>query len=63
MSMLYSIIKIKIDISNDELLETIWEHMNEIKRGGVGEKVKDIIKLNIPCANTIMICVKVYKKN
>jgi len=54
--MLYSIIKIKIDIC----WETIWEHMNEIKRGGVGEEVKDIIKLNIPCANTIMIGVKVF---
>jgi hypothetical protein len=36
--MLYSIIEIKIDISNDELLETIWEHMNEIKRGGEGKR-------------------------
>jgi acyl-ACP thioesterase len=33
-SMLYSKIKAEIDINNDELLETIWEHMKEIKRGG-----------------------------
>jgi len=34
MSMLYSKIKIEIDTNNDELLETIWEHMKEIKRVG-----------------------------
>jgi hypothetical protein len=33
MSISYKKIKIKIDINNDELLETIWEHMGEIKRG------------------------------
>jgi hypothetical protein len=33
MSISYKKIKIKIDINNDELLETIWEHMKEIKRG------------------------------
>jgi hypothetical protein len=38
MSMLYSKIKIEIDINNDELLETIWEHMRKIKMEG-GEKV------------------------
>jgi len=30
MSKLYKKIKIKIDINNDELLETIWEHMKDI---------------------------------
>jgi len=30
-SMLYSKIKIKIDINKDELLKTIWEHMRELK--------------------------------
>jgi hypothetical protein len=35
--MLYSKIKIETDINNDELLETIWKHMKEIKeRGGGG---------------------------
>jgi len=38
MSMLYSKIKIEIDINNDELSETIWEHMKEIQMEG-GEKV------------------------
>ncbi len=33
MSMLYSKIKIEIDTNVDELLETIWEHMKEIKGG------------------------------
>ncbi len=33
MSMLKNKIKIEIDINNDELLKTIWEHMREIKRG------------------------------
>jgi hypothetical protein len=38
MSILYSkiIIKFEIDINNDEPLETIWEHMKEIKRGEIG---------------------------
>jgi hypothetical protein len=36
--MLYSKIKIEIDINYDELLETIWEHVREIKMEG-GEKV------------------------
>jgi hypothetical protein len=36
MSMLYSKIKFEIDINNDELLEIIWEHMREIKRGEIG---------------------------
>jgi hypothetical protein len=30
MSILYSKIKFEIDINDDELLETIWEHMKEI---------------------------------
>ncbi len=30
MSMLYSKIKIEIDTNNDELLETIWEHIRTI---------------------------------
>jgi hypothetical protein len=41
--MLYSKIKIEIDTNNDELLETIWEHLK-----GRNKKVKrrgDIIKL------------------
>jgi hypothetical protein len=29
--MLYSKIKFVIDMNNDELLETIWEHMRKIK--------------------------------
>jgi hypothetical protein len=33
MFFLYNKIKIEIDINNDELLETICEHMREIKRG------------------------------
>jgi flagellar basal body-associated protein FliL len=33
MHMLYIKIKIEIDINNDELLQSIWEHMKEIKRG------------------------------
>jgi hypothetical protein len=33
MSMLYSKIKFEININNDELLETIWEHTREVKRG------------------------------
>jgi hypothetical protein len=32
--MLYSKIKFEIDTNNDELLETIWEHMREINGGG-----------------------------
>jgi hypothetical protein len=36
MSMLYSKIKIEIDINNDELLEIIWKHMREMKRGRGG---------------------------
>jgi hypothetical protein len=32
---LYSTIKIEIDINNDELLKTIFEHMKG-KRGGLG---------------------------
>jgi hypothetical protein len=36
MSMLYNKIKFEIDINNDELLKTIWEHMREIKRGERG---------------------------
>ncbi len=35
-SMLYSKIKVEIDINNYELLETIWEHMKEIKGGEIG---------------------------
>ncbi len=33
MFILYNKIKFEIDINNDELLETICEHMREIKRG------------------------------
>jgi len=44
MSMLYNKIKFEIDINNDELLKTIWEHMREIKRGGR----EDINKLTKP---------------
>jgi hypothetical protein len=36
MFILYNKIKIEIDINNYELLETIWEHMREIKRGERG---------------------------
>jgi hypothetical protein len=32
MFIIYNKIKIEIDINNDELLETICEHMREIKR-------------------------------
>jgi hypothetical protein len=31
--MLYINFKFEIDINNDDLLETVWEHMREIKRG------------------------------
>jgi hypothetical protein len=34
MSMLYSKIKFDIDVNNDDLLETIWEHMKQRKGGG-----------------------------
>jgi hypothetical protein len=34
--MLYSKIKFEININNDELLETIWEHTREVKRGEGG---------------------------
>jgi hypothetical protein len=44
MCILYNKIKFGVDINNDELLKTIWEHMKEIKRGqGGGER--DIIEL------------------
>jgi hypothetical protein len=33
--MLYSEIKFEIDINNDELLGTIWEHMRDIKWGEI----------------------------
>ncbi len=36
MSMLKNKIKIEIDINNDELLKTIWEHAREINRGEGG---------------------------
>jgi hypothetical protein len=36
MFILYNKIKFEIDINNDELLETICEHMKEIKRGETG---------------------------
>lgn len=32
-TMLYDTIKFEIHTYNDELLETIWEHMKEIKKG------------------------------
>jgi len=32
--MLYNKIKFDIDINNNELLETICEHMTKIKKGG-----------------------------
>jgi len=35
-SILYDKIKIEIDINNDELLETIWEHMRKKKGGSRG---------------------------
>jgi hypothetical protein len=35
--------KIKININNDELLKTIWEHTKKIKMGRVSEE--NIIKL------------------
>jgi hypothetical protein len=31
MSMLYNNIKIDINTNNDQLLETIWEHMKEVR--------------------------------
>jgi hypothetical protein len=43
MSMMYSKIKVEIGINNDELLETIWKFMQEIK-WGEGE-VGNIIEL------------------
>jgi hypothetical protein len=36
MSMLYTKIKFKINTNNGELLETVWERIKEIKRGGEG---------------------------
>jgi hypothetical protein len=44
---LYSIIKIEIDISNDELLEIVWESMREIKRCR-GNVIK-LINLHLHC--------------
>jgi hypothetical protein len=45
--MLYNKNNIEIDINNDELLETIWEHMKEIKRGeGKGNIIK-LINLHL----------------
>ncbi len=31
--MLYINFKFEIDVNNDDLLGTVWEHMREIKRG------------------------------
>jgi hypothetical protein len=46
-SILYDKIKIEIDINNDELLETIWEHMRKIKREeGGGDNIK-LINLHL----------------
>jgi hypothetical protein len=45
--MLYRKIKIEIDTNNDELLETIWEHMKEIK--GSGRGIAKWINLHIIC--------------
>jgi hypothetical protein len=42
MSILYIKIKIEIYMNNNGLLETVCEHMKQIKRGGRG---RDIIKL------------------
>jgi HD superfamily phosphohydrolase YqeK len=36
MSMLYIKTKFEININNDELLETIWEHTMGVKRGEGG---------------------------
>jgi hypothetical protein len=36
MFMLYNKIKIEIDINNNKLLKTIWEHMREINGVGGG---------------------------
>ncbi len=33
MFMLYINFKFEIDVNNDDLLGTVWEHMREIKRG------------------------------
>jgi hypothetical protein len=41
-TMLYDTSKFELHAYNDELLETIWEHMEEIKKGRRGG---DIIKL------------------
>jgi hypothetical protein len=35
MPMLYSKIKFDIDVNNDNLLETIWEHMKQRKGGEI----------------------------
>jgi len=37
--------QVQIDINNDEPLQTIWEHMSEITRGG-GDIIK-LINLNL----------------
>jgi len=36
MSMLCNKIKFEININNNGLLETKWQHMKEIKKGGEG---------------------------
>ncbi len=36
MCILYNKIKFEIDINNNKLLKTIWEHMREIKGVGGG---------------------------
>lgn len=46
MSMIYGKIKIEFDKNNDELWETVWEHMKKIKRG----KGRGIITLKKPLA-------------
>jgi hypothetical protein len=53
MSMLYTKIKFKINTNNGELLETVWERIKEIKRGGGGILLKHGDWLFFSCPTTL----------
>jgi hypothetical protein len=60
MSMMYSKIKVEIGVINDELMETIWKLMHEIK-WGEGE-VSNIIELiNLHLLTIIFTLFHVFK--
>jgi hypothetical protein len=47
MFVLYIKIKFEIDMNNNGLLETICEHMKQIKRGGRGRDIIKLILINL----------------